>query len=261
MLGLGLNTAGTSAAAGESLERETSAYSLYLSGPNDTMRGARTTTSFQDWTANQDWSLRFQIELDTIASAQTIAQVGVSTDYIWIQAEAGSGRLLVTTVASSTTISNPVFSTSISASTWTEIVITCDSTSGSSKVFTCYQDGSAVATFSETIPVSSSTSLLPPTGKAFWGSFFNVVDYDFKIDNIASFRTVLSADEVSEIYNSQPILTKDYGNYASSSNLKSYYRLDEGSGSTAADSSDNASATDYSLINSPAWSTDVMFPG
>lgn len=258
MLGLGSSLVyPDSSATGETLIQEGKAYSLYLSGPNDRMQGARITTSFQDWTANQDWTLRFQIELDNISN-QSIAVVGPTTDYIWLNVT--GGRLQLAAAASSATTANPIFNTTLTANTWTEIVLTCDSTSGANKNFRCYQDGNEVTKHSETVTMTVGDSLLPGTGKVAWGTFFNLVDYDFKLDNIASFDKVLSDEEILEIYNSQPLLTRDYGAYRSRANLTSYYLLEEGSGTTAADSSENSSTTDYSLVNSPVWSTDVMFP-
>jgi hypothetical protein len=82
-----------------------------------------------------------------------------------------------------------------------------------------------------------------------------MVDYDFRIDSIASWSAVLTSAEVTELYDNYPDLTADSGDYGSSARLTSYYKFEEGTGSTVADSSGNAN--DIVLINSPTWSSDT----
>jgi len=73
------------------------------------------------------------------------------------------------------------------------------------------------------------------------------------MDDLACFNSKLSDAEVTAIYNSgtPTDLTSNSGNYTSSSNLIGYWKFDESSGTTIADSSTNSN--DMTLINGPTW--------
>ena len=73
------------------------------------------------------------------------------------------------------------------------------------------------------------------------------------MDDLSVFNARLDDDAVTAMYNSGvPIdLTSNSGDYDYSSNLIGYWRFDEGSGTTIADSSSNSN--DMTLYNSPAW--------
>ena len=76
---------------------------------------------------------------------------------------------------------------------------------------------------------------------------------DGKINDWAFFNKRLDADNIAAIYNSGTTfdLTSNKGNYDSSSNLKAYYKMEEGSGTTVVDSSGNTG--DLTLINGTAF--------
>ena len=78
-----------------------------------------------------------------------------------------------------------------------------------------------------------------------------------KMDEVAIWDVALDADAVSAIYNSgTPIaLDADLGNYDNSSSLQAWWRFEEGSGTSATDSSTNSNTG--TLTNGPAYSTDV----
>jgi hypothetical protein len=63
-----------------------------------------------------------------------------------------------------------------------------------------------------------------------------------QLDEIAVFSSELTSAEVVAIYNSGAglDLTEDAGDYESSANLELYYKLEEGTGTTAVDSSGNS---------------------
>jgi hypothetical protein len=230
---------------------ETQDYSLHLDGASDRLQIADITASmFQDFTADQDWTLKFSIKLDALNS--TISATGPVNDYIWIGVNA-SGDLYLNSVTGVTYRLQRLWDTGLSIDTWYEIVITCDA-SGTNRALVCYVDKVA-QTATVTSASTSSTSLMPASGRATWGSFFNIVDFDFRIDSIASWSSVLTSAEVTELYDNYPDLTADSGNYGSSADLTSYYKFEEGTGSTVADSSGNAN--DIVLINSPTWSSDT----
>ena len=70
------------------------------------------------------------------------------------------------------------------------------------------------------------------------------------------FSDNLNADHVAAIYNSgTPInLSEDSGDYDQSGKLAVYYKMDEGSGDTVADSAGSNNGT---LTNGPTWVTDT----
>jgi hypothetical protein len=76
------------------------------------------------------------------------------------------------------------------------------------------------------------------------------------IDELALFNSVLSADEITQLYNDgNPFdLNSDVGNYTSSANLKAWWRMGDGtetgSGTTIYDMSTNDSnSDDLTLVN------------
>ena len=70
------------------------------------------------------------------------------------------------------------------------------------------------------------------------------------IDEVSFWNKALDSSEVTDIYNSG-VPTDLSGE----SGLVAYWRLEEGSGTSCADSSDNSNTG--TLVNSPTWSTDV----
>ena len=90
------------------------------------------------------------------------------------------------------------------------------------------------------------------------GTFLNIVDYDFRVDRLYSWNSVLTQAEVTEIYNNYPDLTADSGDYVSSAKLQTYYKFEEGTGTILADSSGNSN-NNLNIINGTAnaWSTDT----
>ena len=237
--------------------------SVVLDGTNDTLVTTRTGSFIQDFGANSSWSIRFQIELDQSIPATSlfIGSAGPATDLLSFEVtgsnhSSGAGNFRITHIVSGTTVLDTHFDTNIAQDTWTELVLTCDA-SGTNRVFACYQDGSAASKTDTTLRASSS-SMLPGSRSVNLGTFAGVVFFAFKIDNIASWSSVLTASEVSAIHSDQPLLTSDYGDYSSSSDLTTYYTMEEGSGTTASDVSGN-SADDITLTNGPTWSSDTMF--
>ena len=96
-----------------------------------------------------------------------------------------------------------------------------------------------------------------------FGSVHNVGKYvtshhlDGHIDEYALWDEALTSTEIEAIYNSgAPIdLASDSGNYASSANLIGYWRFEENSGTSIADSSTNSNTA--TLENGATFSTDV----
>ncbi len=81
--------------------------------------------------------------------------------------------------------------------------------------------------------------------------------FDGEINNAAIFNKELSSSNMAAIYNSgAPIdLSSDSGNYNASANLIAWWRFNEGTGTSYADSSTNSFTG--SGVNTPTWSTNV----
>ncbi len=255
MIGLGLDTAADTShpALFGGLPAETQNYSVYLDGASDRIQAANlATTWLQVFTANNPFSLHFAVKLDTLN--MTISFTGSSTNYIWLQVSAG-GDLLLQYGINSTLSGNETWDTNLSTGTWYDIVITADASTGRdvkcyvNKVEKTATSGNAMAKTDNPAGIS---------GKFTMGTFMNIVDYDLRIDRLASWSGVLSSAEITEIYDNYPDLTADSGDYASSNKLQTYYKMEEGSGTTMADSSGNSNAS-LSVVNASGnfWSSDT----
>ena len=79
---------------------------------------------------------------------------------------------------------------------------------------------------------------------------------DGLIDDVAIWDAAIDADGITEIYNASPLgldLTAASGNYDNQGDLQGWWKLDEGTGTSAADSSTNSNTG--TLVNGPTWST------
>ena len=255
MIGLGLNTAADTShpALFGGLPAETQNYSVYLDGASDRIQGPNmSTTWLQVFDANAAFSLHFSIKVDALNS--TLSFTGTSTDFFWMQVLA-DGNLAIQASIGSTSMGAVTFAAGMSTGTWYDIVITA--TNDTTRVFKCYVNKSEVSV-TTTTAFAASTDVAAIAGKFTLGTFLNVVDFDFRIDRLASWSTVLTAAEVTEIYDNYPDLTADSGNYAESARLVTYYKIEEGSGTTMSDSSGN-SHSDLTVVNATGnfWSTDT----
>ena len=257
MIGLGLNTAADTShpTLFGGLPAETQNYSVYLDGASDRIQSINmASTWLKVFDADVEFSLHFSIKIDVVP--MTISFTGTSSDYFWMQVVSG-GDLNISASIGSTSVGQVAFDTNFSTGTWYDVVITATAPSGGNRDFVCYVNKSAVTTSTTTV-FASSTDVAAISGKFTMGTFLNVVDYDFRIDRLASWNTVLTAAEVAEIYDNYPDLTADSGDYAESARLQTYYKMEEGSGTTMADSSGNGN-TSLTVVNATGnfWSTDT----
>mgnify|MGYP003134447723 CR=1 FL=1 len=255
MIGLGLNTAADTShpTLFGGLPAETQNYSVYLDGASDRIQGPNmSTTWLQVFDANVEFSLHFSIKLDALNS--TLSFTGTSSNFFWMQVLA-DGNLTIQASISSSSVGAVTFATGMSTGTWYDIVITA--TNDTTRVFKCYVNKSEVSV-TTTTAFAASTDVAAIAGKFTLGTFLNVIDYDFRLDRLASWSTVLTAAEVTEIYDNYPDLTADSGNYAESARLVTYYKMEEGSGTTMADSSGNGHSN-LTVVNATGnfWSTDT----
>ena len=91
------------------------------------------------------------------------------------------------------------------------------------------------------------------------GTSSSGANFNGKIDQVAIWNKALDIEAVKEIFDAvdvdgEPLeLTEDSGDYDYSDSLVGYWKLEEGTGTTASDSSDNSNPG--TLKNSPTWST------
>jgi len=140
-------------------------------------------------------------------------------------------------------------------STWKHIVVTINETNGAIVI---YVNGSSTKTGTEDEYDDMST--FSADANFYIGSRNNDGSQDLGwaglIDEVGIWDAALDADAVSAIYNSgTPIpLDSDLGNYDNSGDLQGWWRFEEGSGTTAIDTTGNNNGT---LTNGPAYSAVV----
>jgi hypothetical protein len=117
-----------------------------------------------------------------------------------------------------------------------------------SSTVTLYLDGVAVKTgvFPSSINFTGKTTVI--------GSHYILGSYDFDglIDDVRLYSRDLSADEIQALY-LRPELLPNF--ISADPNCVGYWKLDEGTGTSAADSS--TSGNDGTLTNSPTWASGI----
>ena len=81
---------------------------------------------------------------------------------------------------------------------------------------------------------------------------------DGLIDDVAIWDAAIDADGIEKIYNNKPlgtVLTAADGDYDNQGDLQGWWKLDEGTGTSVADSSTNSNTG--TLVNTPTWSTET----
>ena len=192
----------------------------------------------------------------TVAGSSTNLRTIIS----WGYAAAGQGRFLGLKGANNNLsfgsyTSDVTSTTTLSLNTWYHVAATVDT--GSTKL---YIDGSLDHTGSNTL--NSFTYSKTHVGELFYAQTNPARHFAGNIDELALFNSVLSGSEITQVYNSRSALNLnlDYNNYTSSSNLKAWWRMGDGtetgSGTTIYDMSDNDSnSDDLTLVNQASISS------
>jgi len=269
MLGLGTNFGSLTTQASASSNRfsyptETNAYSVNFDGSNDTSIGgaASGVNSMTHELNGTNWSLQFYFKTATAGSLSNgfFVWKGPSFSTFFRMTFGGSGGdlgLLSQGVSGGGEGINTTFDSNCSAlNTWYHIVLTSDG-SGTNRLTKCYVDGSLVSTSSQS-DIASSKEVAPSSGTPSFGNLAGFLFYEYTVDQWATWSEALSAAEVAEIYTNTPDLTQDAGNYVSSARLQRYYKMDEGSGTSLADSSGNNRAA-LTLVNGPTFRSNTPF--
>jgi hypothetical protein len=143
--------------------------------------------------------------------------------------------------------------------------LTCDA-SGTNRDFKLYINGVEIPASSGTdisnlngyteVTLASSTNFESHVGSATFNlqKNANLIASAFVVQfgPQAFWDSVLTQAEIKEIYYNHPTLTSNSGDYTSSGDLQRWYKFDEGTGTSVADSSGNSGQA-FDLVNGPTW--------
>ena len=143
--------------------------------------------------------------------------------------------------------------------------LTCDA-SGTNRAFKLYINGVEIPGSSGSdisdgngateVTLASGTNFESHVGSATFNlqTTFNLVQSITvaQIGPQAFWDSVLTEAEIKEIYHNHPTLTSNLGDYTSSGDLQRWYKFDEGTGTSVADSSGNSGQA-FDLVNGPTW--------
>jgi len=224
-------------------------YSLLLDGDNSALD---TGHSFQS-TFRGSFSISAWIKPDdgTPASVQNIFGVIPDNDnsILFLLNQDGKMQFQMESAPDNINIitTSPHFSNG--QESWRHVVATLEKSTGTDpSVMSMYIDGvhisganiTTVGQLSKANHEAFTNSTPVYVGATFINPFVSVSKFIGKIDEFAIWSTILDADAVTEIYSQRHntifSLKIDNGDYNNSSDLVSYYRMNEGSGSTVADS-------------------------
>lgn len=258
MIGLGTGLLNASSVGSSLLMKvntpaNTNSYSISLDGANDYLSQPDGDNIFVDLNRT-NWTLSFYVKLASLNSFIFWKGNYFTSNYLTISSTAG-GDLKIWGASSGTVTINTEWNTNLSADTWYHVVIT-SSGEGTNRVNTCYVNKELQSANSST-SVASSTAIETPTGSEILiiGALSSLVYYEMSIDQVATWDEVLSESEVGEIYDNNPNLSSNSGNYNSASGLQRYFKMDEGSGTSTNDLAGNAFSA-MTLVNGPVWSTN-----
>ena len=223
-------------------------YSVNFDGSNDYLNVSGFNPNSLIGTGDMTFSAWFKIDIDS--AVQRIMYMGHPTnneDYLTLFFRNTNNTLELSARSGDAGNAAITGSTTLSTSTWYHAAFT-----RTGSTCTTYLNGSqeGAVTDSEFSVALGSTFML--------GTFKNVASYlDGFLDELAVWDVALDADAVTAIYNSgvPTDLTSDSGNYDNSGDLIGYWRMEENTGTSVADSSTNSNAA--TLTNGPTFSTDV----
>ena len=269
MIGLGLNTAA-----------DTSHPALFGGFVNSKSLNFDGTNDFANWSSNSvipnlmaggDFSWSYWVKKTNFIGAGTgynnqlfyalrfVPGVGVSTFVIGAVGETSNSvhprKMYCQAIYGSGAGSNYFnwasdgsVATALTGDAWHHVVFTFD-TSGSSRLITCYIDGTAIAGTNSTNDNSKASFTGVDFGDIALGAqTFNAGGDTYKpaeLDEISCYTAVLSSSDVTDIYNSG--VPKDE---SSRSNLVGYWRLED-------DGADSSSNKNTLTISGATFTTDV----
>ena len=242
----------SASASGTVVAPFTNSYSISLDNANDSIELS------SDVSVGNSWTYSVWLKPDTFSGSSLFGYLaaenndggagGTATRHGLGLVQSGTtngGSGMVYYYSQTGTGSDQLSSTALTANVWNHVVVTADVTDNEMKI---YLNGS----LDNTITKSNIQTVFDSLGR-----YSNLWYYGGKMDEIAFWDSILSASDILAIYNDgEPInLAANSGNYTSSSDLIAYYRFDENSGTSIADSSSNSNTA--TLTNGPTFSSDV----
>jgi hypothetical protein len=173
--------------------------------------------------------------------------------YFFISYDEANNRIHTRFQSAGYAVQNYTATDGIGDDAWVHLVYTVNKTgTEENAVFDLYINGTAdTTTEAGTMRGDRQSSFIDTDtvlNLALYGSSYGDVD----IHDFAIFSSYLDANNAAAIYNSGTSidLSEETGDYDNSSNLVVYYKMDEGTGTSAADS---AGSNNGSLRNGAAW--------
>ena len=191
-------------------------------------------------------SVSMWAKLETYAYTESMFAAKIdSNNYLWLFYHGGTNqtRFEIKGEGSGDTVEETLIATTaVENNGWHHFAFTWDTGGDTSAL---YIDGSSVDTGTATplVGEQSGIDFGKRRGHA-WEQF------EGNMNDIAIFDDVLTSGEVSTIYNSGK--PKDESSH---SGLVGYWKMEENTGTSVADSSSNSNA--ITLVNGAAWSTDI----
>ena len=216
-------------------------YSLEFDGTNNHLSTNLVTNTYS---LKNGFSASLWVKLDDVSTTQDFfGRYGASTGRFYFGITGSNVRAAIGTSFDTSTLSH-----GMSTGTWYHVAYTFSG--GSSGTFTYYLNGSSVGTISFTWTSDSGAYEPMHIGGLKNGSNLHQNPTNGKLDEFALYNSALSASDITAIYNSgAPV------NQGLDSNLVAYWRMEENTGTTVADSSSNSNTA--TLTNSPTFSTDT----
>lgn len=216
-------------------------YSLDFDGTNDYLSTSLVTNTYS---LKDGFSASLWVKLDDVSTTQDFfGRYGNGSARFYFGISGTYVRAAIGNSWNASTITH-----GMSTGTWYHIAYTFSG--GSSGTFTYYLNGSSVGTRAYTWTADSSSYEPMHIGGLKNGSNLHQNPTNGKLDEFALYNSTLSASDIAAIYNSGAP-----ANQSSDSNLVAYWRMEENTGTTVADSSSNSNTA--TLNNGPTFSTDV----
>ena len=215
-------------------------YSLAFDGTNDhiTLGSAITLGDGQAFTMSA-W-------IKKVGGGRFVIMSGNGANYARNVFEVRANEKLAVT-SEGATIDLP-FDTVLSLNTWYHVALVYSGT-----VYTAYINSTAEST------TYTSDDQFTDFQWIGIGSNGSTNPFEGNIDEVAIWDVALDADAITAIYNSgTPItLDADDGNYDNSGDLQGWWRFEEGTGTSLADSSTNSNTGTLNNSDSDEWSTST----
>ena len=224
-------------------------YSINFDGTNDHLVTAFNTNAHN---LRNGFTISAWVYLDDNSTTQDFfGRYGSSTARFYFGITGSKVRAAIGTSYDTSSLSH-----GMSTGKWHHVAYTFSG--GSSGTFTFYLDGSSVGTITFTWTGDSGSNENVHIGGLNNGGNDYQNPFNGKMTDLAFFSSTASATEISTIYNNGNLLdlSVDSGDYEFSGNLVAYWRMNEGTGTSAKDIIGVKNGT---LTNSPTWDKSMPF--